>query len=53
MNNKSCTDCGIETEIAMTSWRDNTTGKQYYKKGDRRCLICHKKHTGIGFKFTK
>ena len=48
---KRCSDCGGDATIAMTSWRDNTTGKQYYKKGERRCMSCHKKHTGIGFSF--
>lgn len=48
---KRCSDCGGDATIAMTSWKDNTTGKQYYKNGERRCLNCHKKHTGIGFSF--
>lgn len=48
---KRCSDCGGDATIAMTSWKDNETGKQYYKKGERRCISCHKKHTGISFSF--
>lgn len=43
-----CTECGGDATIAMTGWKDNT-GKNYYKKGERLCMRCHKKRTGVGF----
>jgi len=43
-----CTECGGDATIAMTAWKDNT-GKNYYKKGERLCMKCHKKRTNVGF----
>ena len=43
-----CTECGGDATIAMTGWKDNT-GKNYYKKGERLCMRCHKARTGVGF----
>jgi len=50
-NNYICTECGGDAYIAITKWRDITTGKNYYKKGERLCMRCHQKRTGIGFFF--
>ncbi len=42
-----CTDCGCDATVAMTQWKDVKTKKSYYKKGERRCLPCHKKFIGV------
>ena len=44
----TCTECGKDATVAMIGWEDST-GKKYYKKGERLCMSCHKKRTGIGF----
>ena len=44
-----CTECGGDATIAMAGWKDNNTGKNHYKKGERLCMRCHKKRTGVGF----
>lgn len=43
-----CTECGGDATTAMASWIDAKTGKQYYKKGERLCLKCHKKRCSVG-----
>lgn len=43
-----CTQCGGDATIAMISWKDET-GKQYYKKNERLCMMCHRKRTGQPF----
>ena len=43
-----CSKCGGNAEIAMTSWKDDK-GRDIYKKGERVCLVCHKKITGVDF----
>ena len=49
MSKSSCTECGGDATVGMTGWEDVETGKQYYKKGERLCMKCHKKRTGVGF----
>lgn len=44
-----CTDCGGDATVAITKWRDLVNKKSYYKKGERCCMTCHKKRTGIKF----
>lgn len=44
-----CIDCRGDATIGFTSWIDSKSGKQFYKKGEVRCLQCHKHHTGINF----
>lgn len=46
MEKYKCTECKGDASIGMTDWEDDT-GKKYYKKGERLCLRCHKKRTGI------
>jgi len=43
-----CTECGGDATIAMCGWQDNN-GKEYYKKGERLCMRCHHKRTGMKF----
>ena len=43
-----CTECGCDAMVAISEWIDNK-GKNYYEKGERLCMRCHKKRTGISF----
>lgn len=44
-----CTECGGDATIAMTGWKDLRTKKNYYKKGERLCMSCHRIRTGMKF----
>jgi len=36
--NLNCTQCGKEAIIAMSKWKEASTGREYYKKGERLCM---------------